>query len=124
VTQTDGSERQAEQKRNQFEWMQQLAAAASAFARNPRYRADRATVREFAAAQSQAEKNWKKATNEDAVWPNVPYHHGMGRIKAYDDWLASQDDDRERRIAETLRQMKTREAQYRQRRGRDRGYER
>jgi hypothetical protein len=59
-------------------------------------------VREFAAAQSQTEKNWKKTAcdNDEVTWPDVPYHYGMGRIKAYEEWLARlSETDRQKEIA-------------------------
>jgi hypothetical protein len=32
--------------------------------------------------------SYTDTSDDGAVWPNAPYHYGMGRIKAYEDWLA------------------------------------
>ena len=40
---------------------------------------------------------------EDAEWPEVPYHYGMGRIKAYEDWLASLSEEERKREIQACR---------------------
>lgn len=30
---------------------------------------------------------YSDSDDEAGTWPNVPYHYGMGRIKAYEEWL-------------------------------------
>ena len=42
----------------------------------------------------------EKITDDAAKWPNAPYHYGMGRIKAYEEWLARlSEKDRKAEIA-------------------------
>ncbi len=45
-------------------------------------------------------------------WPHAPYHYGMGRIQAYDEWLATLDEhERARAIAACIGRDETRHDQ-------------
>lgn len=65
---------------------------------------DPETARRHYAQQDAEREARRKLEEEEAsgadVWPNVPYHYGMGRIQAYERWLESlSEEEREEEIA-------------------------
>ncbi len=42
----------------------------------------------------------RQRPHDPPTWPDAPYHYGMGRIQAYDQWLASlSEPDRAQEIS-------------------------